>query len=134
MKRKTYTTDHERKIDQLRGFIAFPLVNGALGLVVLIAGQGRTGEGSFLNLVWPINILILIMAFLFRPQMGVGCVMAISVTIVAVMLLGTVFLASCVAGYAVAVIVRNLVKGCRIGTNPEGRSLEDALGVDTAPS
>ena len=105
--KKVYTTDQERKSDQRLGCIAFPLVNGAIWLGWLIATEGLTEIDVIpwawaLGAAWFVNGIIFILAFLFRPSLGVGYIVSIALILVAVMMLGCIFLVSCFAGLAVA--------------------------------
>ncbi len=75
MKRKVYTTDRERKSDQVIGCVAFPIVNVALWLAMsrlLAEATTDQARARALLLPWIVNGLVLILAFLFRPQTGVG--------------------------------------------------------------
>jgi len=106
MKRQVYTTDRERKSDQLLGAIAFPVVNLILLLITLLL-RARAVEslGSFgydpvsigiLLLPWVVNGLVLTLAFLFRPQIGVGYLASIALIIVASVVLGAWLVGACI--------------------------------------
>jgi hypothetical protein len=105
MRRKAYATEREPKSDQLIGAIAFPLVNGVLALIVVALRRwAAASHGSFdhdpvaigiLVLPWAVNGFILALAFLFRPQIGVGYIASIAVILSAVVVLGLVFLGAC---------------------------------------
>jgi WD40 repeat protein len=107
MKRKVYASDRERKSNQLRGAIAFPLVNVPLWLITgsLLGWAERTYGGSptydsvhtpILLLPWFVNGLILTLVFLLRPQMGVGYIASIFLIIGAGIVLGGLFVVTCV--------------------------------------
>jgi WD40 repeat protein len=112
--KQVYTTDQERKSDRRRGCIALPLVNGTLWVIALIVNQELTWiavEHLFCLMAWPVNGIILVWAFLFRPEVGTGYISSIALTLVAVIIAGALFLASCVAGYAVGIPLGS-VMGC----------------------
>jgi hypothetical protein len=98
MKRKVYATDRERKVDQVRGALAFPLVNVVLGAIVSLSPR-RTDDSTgvlFLLLPWIVNVLVLVLAFLFRPEIGTGYIVSIAFTISAALALGVLFVVACV--------------------------------------
>ena len=73
MKRQVYTTARERRTDQIVGFIAFPIVNFTLWYVIdRLLVSAIAPRSIVLLLPWIVNGAVLGMAFLFRPQMGVG--------------------------------------------------------------
>ena len=104
--KKVYATDQERKSDQRLGCIAFPLVNGAIWMGWLVVTEGLIIDANLfalgLGAAWFVNGIIFILAFLFRPALGVGYIVSIALILVAVMMLGGLCLVSCFAGYAVA--------------------------------
>ncbi len=92
MKRKIYTTARERRIDQIIGFVAFPLVNAATFTAnwplawAANALHAPTQEAHFFQvfislLPWVVNGLVLVLAFLFRPQMGIGYLACMGITV-----------------------------------------------------
>jgi len=104
MKRKVYETGRRKKSDQRLGCIAFPLVNVVLWLLGMISSESMTNisaEVMALTLAWIVNGLILVLAFKFRPDIGVGYIMSVGLTMCATIMMGVLFLASCVAGLAV---------------------------------
>ncbi len=92
MTRKTYTTARERRIDQIIGFAAFPLVN-AMSFTAnwLLAQAANTLHAPIQEiqilqvcislLPWVVNGLVLVLAFLFRPQMGIGYLACMGITV-----------------------------------------------------
>lgn len=105
MKRKVYETDRRKKSDQRLGCIAFPLVNAVLwllGMIISESTQKINAETMALILAWIVNGLVLVLAFIFRPDIGVGYIVSVALTMCATMVMGVLFLASCVAGLAVA--------------------------------
>lgn len=97
MKYKEYQTVRERKIDQLIGLIAFPVLNI---LLLSIASYIETEYGSqeideLLLAPWVVNGGFVILAFIFRPQIGVGYLASFCITIAGVITLGVLFLAAC---------------------------------------
>ena len=112
MRRKVYTTDRERKGDQAIGFVAFPIVNVALWIVTnrmlthavttfprLSYGQAQTG---ILLIPWLVNGLVIVLAFLFRPEIGKGYVVWIGMIFCLYIAPSTVFIAACFTAAAVA--------------------------------
>jgi WD40 repeat protein len=106
MKREIYTTDQERKEDQLIGGVAFPLVNLILAMIIIQLWEGaeKTYWGSpeysairtrILLIPWFVNGVILTLAFLFRPQMGVGYIASFFVIASAGIVLGGLFVVTC---------------------------------------
>jgi len=106
MKREIYTTDQERKADQLIGGVAFPLVNLILAMIIIQLWEGaeKTYWGSpeysairtrILLIPWFVNGVILTLAFLFRPQMGVGYIASFFVIASAGIVLGGLFVVTC---------------------------------------
>lgn len=95
MKRKIYTTPRERKIDQLIGFGAFPIVNLAVWFIS-VSWAEQTPESLYPSLLpWVVNAAVLVVTFIFRPQLGVGYLAFIAVASGVVMALGILFLAAC---------------------------------------
>ena len=119
--KKVHTTDRERKSDQRLGCIAFPIVNGTIWLCWLLAGEGQTQTDVnywALGAVWCVNGIIFILAVLFRPALGVGYIASIALILVTVTMLGCLFLASCVVGYAVGIPLGNIAdseRGVNVG-------------------
>ncbi len=111
MKRKIYTTARERKIDQLIGFAAFPILNTVLSMAVWLLAQAAYGlhatdSVSTLGIslpVWIANGIVLILAFLFRPHIGIGYVAAMAVALCASVAMSILFLGACFTLCAIAV-------------------------------
>lgn len=104
MKRKIYSTKRERVIDQFLGFLAFPLLNIPLGIILWIIPHttilSRTSNpGLWLVLIsalpWLINGIVIVLAFLLRPQLGVGYIAFIAVALTLVAVMSVVFVAAC---------------------------------------
>ena len=109
MKRKVYTTRDERQNDQLIGFFAFPFVNTLLWALTnwLLESTGGNYHGpsqgdplglAILSLPWIVNGIILALAFIFRPQIGVGYLGFVVLAIGGGIVLGVVFLVACFIG------------------------------------
>jgi len=97
MKRKDYATGRQRMDEQILGFLAFPLVNVPLWFI------SQAVDSS--TLPWLVNGIVLVLAFLFRPQFGVGYVAFIGIALTVVTGLSIVFVAACfVSLLSVAVI------------------------------
>ena len=117
MKRKVYTTRRERMIDQVLGFLAFPLVNIPLGIILWIIPQtsifSRISNPE-LSLVlisalpWLVNGIVIILAFLFRPQLGVGYIAFIAIALTLVAVLSVAFVAACFVTLVIATSFRGM--------------------------
>ena len=118
MKRKVYSTPRERKADQLIGFWAFPLVNVPLWLISqMLYSQLPTGVPAadlssvaqirtlVSALPWLVNGLVLVLAFLFRPQLVVGYVAFVAIAFIAVIMLGSLFVVACFVSFVSAVVI-----------------------------
>lgn len=110
MKRKTDKTDQERKEDQLLGAVAFPLVNLGLAMITILLWERaeKTYLGSpeysairtrILLLPWFVNGVILTLAFLFRPQIGVGYITSVFLIASAAIVLGGLFVVTCALSF-----------------------------------
>src|SRR5512138_89530 len=104
MKRKVYTTRRERVIDRIIGFLAFPLVNVPLGIILWLIPQtaifSRTSNPGLLlvlisALPWLVNGIVIVLAFLLRPQLGIGYMAFIAIALALVGVLSVVFVAAC---------------------------------------
>ena len=97
MKRKVYAGGRERRTDQILGFLAFPLVNVPLGLVLWSVSQTR--DSSLLTLAWAlpwlINGILLFGAFLLRPEFGVGYIAFVGIVLIVATALSFLFVAAC---------------------------------------
>lgn len=98
MKRKVYTTRRERMTDQIMGFFAFPLVNVPLGIILWIISQMASSSWLVILvsvLPWLVNGIVIVLAFLLRPQFGLGYIAFIAVTLTVVAALSVLFGAAC---------------------------------------
>ncbi len=124
MKRKVYVTARERKADQITGFWAFPIVNVPLWIISqLIYSQlptlaATTDRSSFelvyvliVALPWLVNGSVLALAFLFRPQLGVGYIAFITIAIMAFTALSFLFVAACFVSILSAIVLGPLAYG-----------------------
>jgi hypothetical protein len=97
VKKKVYGTGRERRADQILGFLAFPLVNLPLGLVLWTVSQTR--DSSLLTLAWAlpwlINGIVLFGAFLLRPEFGVGYIAFVGIVLIIATALSFLFVAAC---------------------------------------
>jgi len=100
MKRKVYTTTRERKADQIKGFWACPIVNVPLWLISQTMATAP--------LPWLVNGVVLALAFVFRPQFGVGYVAFIAIATAVVTVFGVVFVAACFVSLLSAAVIGNL--------------------------
>lgn len=83
--------------DQIIGFLAFPLVNVPLGII-----SQRMESWA---LPWIVNGIVLALAFLFRPQFGVGYIAFIGIAIIVVTVLSIVFVAACFVSILSAAVI-----------------------------
>ena len=108
MKRKVYVTARERKVDRMIGFCAFPIVNVLLWIIApmfypQLPTQAATTDLPrfmpvdllFMALPWLVNGTVLALAFLFRPEFGVGYIAFVAVAITVVVVLSILFVAAC---------------------------------------
>jgi len=89
--------------DQIIGFLAFPLVNIPLWIL-----SQRIDSSA---LPWLVNGILLALAFLFRPQFGVGYIAFIGVAIIVVTVLSIVFVAACFVSILSAAVIGPLAIG-----------------------
>ena len=87
----------KRMDDQIIGFLAFPLVNIPLWII-----SQRVDSSA---LPWLANGIVLALAFLFRPQFGVGYIAFIGVAITVVTVLSVVFVAACFVSVLSAAVI-----------------------------
>lgn len=88
MKRKVYMTARERRIDQIIGFVAFPMVNAVVWaanwslarIAPVLHAPYDLIQVYFSLLPWIVNGLLLVLAFLFRPHIGIGYLACAGVT------------------------------------------------------
>jgi xanthosine utilization system XapX-like protein len=106
MKRRVYRSGYERKRDQRIGAVAFPLVNAVVWLAILWmpgwigtmlpAGVPPVQLQTFFRLLpWVVNGGVLIWAFIFRPQIGVGYITCFGAILFAGVALAVVAVGSC---------------------------------------
>jgi hypothetical protein len=98
MKRKIYKTQRERMTDQIIGFLAFPIVNVPLWIlrwVILLWVYTPLLAILVTALPWLVNGLVLVLAFLLRPQFAIGYLSFIAVGLTVVTALSVVFVAAC---------------------------------------
>jgi hypothetical protein len=110
MKRKVYATRREQMTDQILGFLAFPLVN--IPLWIMLAVITYKVDASLLKLLvalpWLVNGIVLAFAFLFRPEFGMGYIGFIAVGVTLVTVLSVLFLAACFVSILSAEVIGNL--------------------------
>ena len=86
-----------RMDDQIIGFLAFPLVNVPLWII-----SQRVDSSA---LPWLVNGIVLALAFLFRPQFGVGYIAFIGIAITVVTVLSVLFVAACFVSILSAAVI-----------------------------
>jgi predicted anti-sigma-YlaC factor YlaD len=76
MKRRVYATRRERMIDQIMGFLAFPVVNVPLGIILWTITRTQRIDLPLQMLVsvvpWLVNGIILVLAAVLRPEFAFG--------------------------------------------------------------
>jgi len=87
----------KRMDDQIIGFLAFPLVNVPLWII-----SQRIDSSA---LPWIVNGIVLALAFLFRPQFGVGYIAFIGIAITVVTVLSVLFVAACFVSILSAALI-----------------------------
>jgi hypothetical protein len=110
MKRKVYTTRREQMTDQILGFLAFPLVNLPLG-IMLAAIRHRTDSSLLMLLAvlpWLVNGSILVLAVLLRPAFAVGYIVFIGAVLVSVIALSVVVVAACFVTIPLFLVIGDL--------------------------
>ena len=83
--------------DQIMGFLAFPLVNVPLWII-----SQRMESWA---LPWIVNGIVLALAFLFRPQFGVGYIAFIGIAIIVLTVLSVVFVAACFVSVLAGLVI-----------------------------
>ena len=115
MKRKIYATRRERMTYQVIGFLAFPLVNVPLWILLGILSQLASSSSLTILLSavpWLVNGIVIVLALLFHPEFGVGYVVFIGAAVAVVTVLSIVFVAACfVTILSASVIGENLAIG-----------------------
>src|SRR5262245_66151830 len=116
MKRKKYTSFYERKCDQRIGAVAFVVVNVIVWLVYqwLIAST-YIGNSQIIRqqtplavqlMPWVVNGVFLLWVFIFRPQIGVGYIVAFAAILFAGMMLATLVISSCIVSLPIMYFVQ----------------------------
>jgi hypothetical protein len=110
MKRKVYATKRERMIDRIIGFVAFPLVNVPLWIILWVISQ-RIGSQLILlvsALPWLVNGIVIVLAFLLRPEFGLGYIAFIGVALTVVAILSVSFVAACFVTFVAVASFRDM--------------------------
>jgi len=113
MKRKDYVTARERMAYQIIGFWTFPLVNVPLGIILWMISQRIDSQlpTLVLALPWLVNGIVLALAFLLRPEFGVGYIAFIGVAVTVVTALSVLFVAACFVSILSAAVIGPLAIG-----------------------
>jgi predicted anti-sigma-YlaC factor YlaD len=113
MKRKDYATARERMAYQIIGFLTFPLVNIPLGILLWSISQKIDSQLPTLvsALPWLVNGIVLVLAFLLRPEFGVGYIAFIGVAITVITALSVLFVAACFVSILSAAVIGPLAIG-----------------------
>ena len=110
MKRKVYATRRERMTYHIIGFLAFPLVNVPLGLLLWMISQRIDSQLFTLVSVlpWLVNGIVLVLAFLLRPEFAIGYIAFIGFAITASTALSVLFVAACFVSVLSAAVIGDL--------------------------
>jgi len=97
MKREDYTTRRGRMTYHIMGFLAFPLVNVPLGIILWNISQEIDSQLPTwaLALPWLVNGIVLALAFILRPDFAVGYIAFIGFAVTVVTALSVLFVAAC---------------------------------------
>ena len=103
----------KRMDDQIIGFLAFPLVNVPLGVTLWNISQRIDSQlpTLVLALPWLVNGIVLTLAFLLRPDFGVGYIAFIGAAITVVTALSVLFVAACFVSILSAALIGDLAIG-----------------------
>ena len=105
MKRKYSKDNYARKADRKVGFVAFPIINVVVWFVSWLFSSGVQSESGWaLLLPWVANGLVLVYAFIFRPEFAVGYLVFIAFALGIVFALGFLFLGGCFLAIGVGAI------------------------------
>jgi len=99
MKRRVYATRRERMIHQIMGFLAFPVVNVPLGIILWTITRTQRIDLPLQMLVsvvpWLVNGIILVLAAVLRPEFAFGYISFIGTAVAVVIALSFVVVAAC---------------------------------------
>jgi hypothetical protein len=138
MKHIDYATGRERRTDQILGFLAFPLLNVPLGIILWFIPQttilSRMSNPTLLLLIsalpWIVNGIVLVLAFLLRPDFAVGYIAFIGAAVAVVTALSVLFVAACfVTILSAAIIGEQLAIGLFVVLMLGGVSVLVALAI-----
>lgn len=103
----------KRKEAQILGFWAFPLVNIPLGIILWNISQkiDSTLPTLVLAIPWLVNGIIIVLAFLLRPDFVVGYIAFIGTAVALVTALSVVFVAACFVSILSAAVIGDLAIG-----------------------
>jgi hypothetical protein len=96
---------------QVIGFVAFPLVNIPLGIILWILPQTISSSlwlGLVLALPWLVNGIIIVLAFLLHPEFAIGYIAFVGVVVALVIALSVVFVAACFVIIPLAPVIGDL--------------------------
>ena len=114
MKRNVSATRRERMIYHIIGFLAFPLVNVPLWIILWMISQriDSQSQSQLLTLVlalpWLVNGIVIVLAFLLRPEFAIGYIAFIGASIALVIALGILVVAACFVIIPLAPIIGDL--------------------------
>ena len=103
----------KRKEAQIIGFLAFPVMNIPLGIVLWTIKQRIDSPlpTVVLALPWLVNGIVLALAFLLRPDFAVGYIAFIGTAVAVVTTLSVVFVAACFVSILSAAVIGDLAIG-----------------------
>jgi hypothetical protein len=112
--RKEYKSVQEKKQDQHIGFFACLIVNLILFIGSIIADDlasyDPTVQDLRLLLPWIVNISIIVLALIFRPELTTGYLTFFGVSLIGSTLFGVIVVAACFAAMVITVPI-GLVSG-----------------------
>ena len=113
MKREDYTTRRGRMTYHIMGFLAFPLVNVPLGIILWNISQEIDSQLPTwaLALPWLVNGIVLALAFILRPDFAVGYIAFIGFAVTVVTALSVLFVAACFVSILSAAVIGDLAIG-----------------------
>jgi hypothetical protein len=114
VKRKTYATIRERKADQMVGLVSFLIINILLLATTRFWAMHTSRETYGLLLPWILNGGFVILAFIFRPQMGVGYLASFCIIFSGAIILGELFVSACFVAGMVSLFFEYLHEGSGI--------------------
>jgi hypothetical protein len=108
LKRKVYTSKSGRIFDLVLGIVAFPVINGLIYLLLMLINRDLKNDLAkeyILMLPWIINGLLLVVALIFRPYMGLGYIVSFFGLMMLPIIAGIFLVAGCFVIIIVLIVV-----------------------------